>query len=208
MRSAADCRPRLSPPAASPATSAAMSLSASVWPSASAKACAEACSTCGPASMLPARLKCSCTMSPHQSTQSVPVCTAGWPRHGSTCNCRCALPASAWVSAATTAAASCPAASSARPAGPYIGLTKAWVAMAPTSARVCTHSAPTAKKRLAMATPSRPLRSRARIDQVIGGPGLSLKVLQSTFTRHSSDTHSTLPILRTASVISLASASQ
>src|SRR5262245_54204771 len=42
----------------------------------------------------------------------------------------------------------------------------AWVDSAPTPARACGHSAPTAKKRLATATPRAPEGSRARIDQV------------------------------------------
>jgi hypothetical protein len=56
------------------------------------------------------------------------------------------------------------------PRAPYRGFIRAWVESAPTPRRVCTHSAPTAKKRLAIATPKRPCSSRARIDQVISAP--------------------------------------
>ena len=63
-----------------------------------------------------------------------------------------------------------PAPAASGPAGPYSGFISACVDSAPTPRRVCTHNAPTAKKRLAMATPKRPLSSRARIDQVKPSP--------------------------------------
>jgi hypothetical protein len=49
-------------------------------------------------------------------------------------------------------------------------LTRAWVATAPTPLRAWEHNAPTAKKRLATATPKAPEASRAMRDQVMKKP--------------------------------------
>ena len=168
MRSAADCLPRLSPPAASPACMALIRRSASGCPALAAKASAVASITRGPASMLPATLTSCCSRWPHQSTHALPVWAAPGPWAGSTCNWRWAWPASASASALTTAAAERPCAKSASPCGPYKGFIKAWVAIAPDPARVWMHREPTEKNRLAMATPKRPSGSRTKIDQVMG----------------------------------------
>src|SRR5258708_29741413 len=53
------------------------------------------------------------------------------------------------------------------PRGPYSGLTSACVASAPIPLCACGQSAPTAKKRLAIATAKAPLFERATIDQVM-----------------------------------------
>src|SRR5436305_4746484 len=167
MRSAADCLPRLSPPAASPAAIAATRRSASGSAEFARYASAVAWITCGPASMLPATLQPSPRRWPHHSMHASPVCAAPGPLAAITWSWRCARPASAAASVATTSTGAWPASSSARPAGPYSGFTSAWVASAPAPRRVCIVSAPTAKKRLAMAMPKRPSPSRARIDQVM-----------------------------------------
>ena len=57
-----------------------------------------------------------------------------------------------------------------RDRGPKPGLTSACVASAPTPERAYGHSAPTAKNRLATATPNAPPSSRATIDHVMGVP--------------------------------------
>src|SRR2546423_1634634 len=60
-----------------------------------------------------------------------------------------------------------PASRSLRPWAPKCGLTSAWVESAPTPLCACGQSAPTAKKRVAMATPNAPLASRAMMDHVM-----------------------------------------
>ena len=106
--------------------------------------------------MLPATLKSS------RTTMAAPVDArrAGVRRAGALCPQHVQLslrrPASVAVRAATTAAGAWPCASSISPAGPYSGFISACVDSAPTPRCVCTHNAPTAKKRLAMATPKRP----------------------------------------------------
>ena len=165
--SAADCLPRLSPPAASPASSAASRCSASD-PRAASNAASVRATTAGPASMLPATETSSPRTEPHQLTHASPVCAAIRPPASRMWICRCARPASAASSAATTESGASPARSRGIPCTAYIGLISAWVASAPTPPSTWIARAPTAKNRVATAAPNAPVAgSRARMDHVM-----------------------------------------
>src|SRR5207248_1037242 len=71
------------------------------------------------------------------------------------------------MSRCTTSAAGIPAPRSCSPWAPKCGLTSACVESAPTPLCACGQSAPTAKNRVAMATPNTPLASRATMDHVM-----------------------------------------
>src|SRR5215467_2000054 len=123
--------------------------------------------TCGPVSMLPATEKLSPATWPHHSMHWMPVCAATLPSASTTCSSRWSRPPSGSIRASTTSADDKPCESIDKPREPYSGLTNAWVASAPIPLCACEHSAPTAKKRLATATPKAPLGDRATIDQVM-----------------------------------------
>jgi hypothetical protein len=76
ISSAADCLPRLSPPAASPARMAASRRRGKGRLLLAIQVFAVSSSTSAPASMLPAMEKPLPAICPHQATQSRPVCAA------------------------------------------------------------------------------------------------------------------------------------
>src|SRR5512132_1880694 len=85
--------------------------------------------------------------------------------------CRWLRPSSASIRVLTVFPEEKPWLRQSRPLGPKCGLTSAWVASAPTPLFAWAQSMPTAKKRLATATPNSPAGPRATIDQVmlVGG---------------------------------------
>src|SRR5262249_1397808 len=157
ITSAADCFPRLSPPAASPALIAAISRRVNESVAFRSYAAAVSSMTLAPASMLPATEKLSPARCPHQSMQAFPVCAATRFCESITCTCRWSRPASAAVTADTTSGAVAPRSSSRKPSVPKKALTSACVAIAPMRDLTRGTSAPTAKKRLATAIPNWPV---------------------------------------------------
>src|SRR6516164_6511300 len=157
ITSAADCFPRLSPPAASPALIAAISRRGNESVAFRSYAAAVSSITLAPASMLPATEILSPARCPHQPMQPFPVCAAMRPCESITCTCRCSRPTSAAVTAATTSSALAPCSSSRKPSVPKKALTSACVAIAPMRDLTRGTSAPTAKKRLATAIPNCPV---------------------------------------------------
>src|SRR5499433_1106106 len=131
ITSAADCFPRLSPPAASPARIAAISRRGKASTALRSYAAAVSSMTLAPASMLPATEELSPARCPHQSMQAFPVCAAMRPCESITCTCRCSRPASAAVTADTTSGALAPRSSRRKPSIPKNALTSACVAIAP-----------------------------------------------------------------------------
>src|SRR5438132_11973679 len=97
---------------------------------------------------------------------SRPVCWPILPAASMRCSCRCSRPTSAAISAATITSGDSPRVSASSAGWPYSGLHSACVDSAPTPLFPNGHNAPTAKNRLATATPSAPDASRATIDQV------------------------------------------
>src|SRR5260221_3375687 len=104
---------------------------------------------------------------PHQSTQALPVCWPMRPLASITCSWRCSRPSAGAMRRCTSSGAGTPAPRSCRPWAPKCGLTSACVESAPMPLCACGQSAPTAKKRVAMATPNAPLASRAMMDHVM-----------------------------------------
>src|SRR6516162_1244933 len=157
ITSAADCFPRLSPPAASPAFIAAISRRGKESAPLRSYAAAVSSMTLAPVSMLPATEKLSPARCPHQSMQAFPVCAAMRFCESITCTCRWSRPRSAAVTADTTSGAVAPCSSSRKPSVPKKALTSACVAIAPMRDLTRGTSAPTAKKRLATAIPNCPV---------------------------------------------------
>ena len=165
--SAADCRPRMSPPAASAASSASSRRSASGSRPVGSNAAAIASGTPSRAIMFAWHEKPSPATWPKCGMQPSPVWTAPRPAASTTATCRmCALSSTASRSrSAASGAAPPPSASSSR--GPYAGSATDCVATAPTPARAQLTTEPTENQCDCTATPSSPdAGSRATIEYV------------------------------------------
>ena len=165
--SAADCLPRLSPPAASPASSAASSRSA-MAAGGSREGRQRAPRPPRAGQHVAGDRDVGAAHRPHQVDAvraGVLRDAAGGIEH---VQLPVSRPASAASSAATTSSGASPARSLGMPCTAYIGLTSACVASAATPPSTWMHSAPTAKNRVATAAPSAPVAgSRTRMDQVM-----------------------------------------
>src|SRR5579859_2491086 len=127
--------------------------------------------------MLPATEKPSWVWWPNQSTHSAPERAATFPWASIRCSWRCSRPSSAPRSRATTSSGARPSASRSSPRGPYVGLTRACVATAPTPARANGQSEPTPKNLVVTATPSMPVcGSRATMEKVMSSSLLESRI--------------------------------
>ena len=140
--SAADWRPRTSPPSPSAASTAAISRSASS-PSACSNAADIAAGTVSRSIMFAWHDQCAPTASPAHGMQSGPVWTATPPLASTTPTWRTAPSGSAAISAASASAALSPASIRSSACGPCATSTTDWVATAPTPGRAQMQSEPT-----------------------------------------------------------------
>ena len=125
--------------------------------------------TCGPASMLPATEKSSQATWPHQSMHCAPGMPGQRPGGGRSRGVGGASrPASAATSAASAPAGACPSRQPGEAGEAVQRIDQRLRRHGADAARARGQRAPTAKKRLATATPSSPVcGSRARMDQVM-----------------------------------------
>src|SRR4051794_7981727 len=168
-RSAADCRPRTSPPASCPAVRAASSRSGRP-PPAALSACAIAGSTSVEVSMLPCTLQPSPTTWPLTGKEPWPVSVATRPEASSTAICRSASSA-ACAARRTSSAGEAPSASPVSSDWPSPRRLRACTATIPTPGRALGTARPTARMQEETAMPRSPVSaSRARAEKVTGAP--------------------------------------
>src|SRR5262245_12220691 len=149
---AADCLPRLSPPAFSPASRAAMILQAS-RPLVFSNASDVFSTTALPLRRLPRQTWFLPRFSPHHGSQPLPVNVATRPLASTMPTWRSSRSSSSSVSCLTTSSALLPLPSRSRPRGPYVTLAYDCVAIAPAPARAHGTPAPTASVFDAVPTP-------------------------------------------------------
>src|SRR6516165_9273 len=176
---AADCCPRLSPPAPWPDASAATSRRASE-PVERPNESAIASMTASPARMLPWQAKLTPVRWPAQRKHSGPVHAAAPPCASTTPTCRWSRPSSLATSRSTTSGAARPCFRSASALAPYPAPADACVASAPTPACAQGTTAPTARNLLATPTPhSSAAASRPTMLNVATSGGRAMKRRQA-----------------------------